>query len=79
MFNCQQPLRRCPSAIGREHSSEGTRCRRREGGEIRLADGDPLTLDKAEKLLGVAARAKCLFGPILGWLLTRADEIEWPT
>jgi hypothetical protein len=48
-------------------------------GALPATDEDPLTLDKAEKLLGVAARAKSLFGPILGWLLTRADEIEWPT
>lgn len=42
-------------------------------------DPDDLTIEKVDKLLDVALKAKGLFAPLLGWLLTHADKIHWPT
>lgn len=41
-------------------------------------DPADLTLEQADKLLGLAAKAQALFKPILGWLLASGDHIEWP-
>jgi hypothetical protein len=41
-------------------------------------DPDELTIDKVDKLLGVATKAKGLFSPLLAWLVAHADRIEWP-
>jgi hypothetical protein len=50
----------------------------RSGAMASLPD-DPsdLTIEKVEKLLDVATKAKGLFTPLLGWLITHADQVPW--
>lgn len=39
-------------------------------------DGEPLDLEKADRLLSIATKSKEIFGSVLGWLLS--DPNRWP-
>ncbi len=41
-------------------------------------DPEDLTIEKVDKLLDVATKAKGLFAPLLGWLITHVEKINWP-
>ena len=45
---------------------------------IPATDDEVPTIEKVNTMLGIATRAKSLFQPLLAWLLTHADKIDWP-